>query len=63
MEPLVNTLNKLKSEIISGGEDRTAFLMITVPYFIGRKLLQAAPQLKMLDYKVGFGSFIQFMFS
>ena len=48
MEPLLATLNSLKSRMINSH----VFLMITVPYFIGKKLLQAAPDLKMLDYKV-----------
>ncbi|KAL5962793.1 rRNA N6-adenosine-methyltransferase ZCCHC4 [Taenia solium] len=47
MEPLVATLNKLKREMGSS----QVFSMLTVPYFIGKKLLQPAPELKMLDYK------------
>lgn len=48
MEPLVAVLNKLKRGL---GNSRV-FSMVTIPYFIGKKLLQAAPELKMLDYKV-----------
>ena len=48
MEPLLATLNKLKQDL----KDSEAFLMVTLPYFIGKKLIQAAPQLHMLDYKV-----------
>lgn len=59
MQPLVESLKKLKDGILYSGEGREVFLMITVPYFIGKKLIQAAPELKMLDYKVG-SSFLPF---
>ncbi|VDM31151.1 unnamed protein product [Hydatigera taeniaeformis] len=48
MKPLVETLNKLKQGLGSS----QVFLVVTIPYFIGKKLLQVAPELKMLDYKV-----------
>ncbi|CDS41009.1 zinc finger CCHC domain containing protein 4 [Echinococcus multilocularis] len=57
MEPLVASLNKLKR----GLENTQVFVMVTVPYFIGKKLLQAAPELKMLDYKVTYEKHVRFM--
>ncbi|VUZ53159.1 unnamed protein product, partial [Hymenolepis diminuta] len=56
MEPLVISLNKLKE----GLADSEVFLMITVPYFLGKKLLQTAAQLKMLDYKVTYEKHVRF---
>ncbi|KAL5112404.1 rRNA N6-adenosine-methyltransferase ZCCHC4 [Taenia crassiceps] len=57
MEPLVVTLNKLRR----GLGNSHVFFMVTVPYFIGKKLLQAAPDLKMLDYKVTYEKHVRFM--
>uniref|UniRef100_A0A0R3W3Z9 CTCHY-type domain-containing protein n=1 Tax=Taenia asiatica TaxID=60517 RepID=A0A0R3W3Z9_TAEAS len=57
MEPLVATLNKLKR----GLGNSQVFSMVTVPYFIGKKLLQFAPELKMLDYKVTYEKHVRFM--
>ncbi|VDD77622.1 unnamed protein product [Mesocestoides corti] len=59
MEPLVETLNRLKEEI---GCSNT-FMMVTIPYFIGRKLIQVAPLMKMLDYKVTYENHVRFMSS
>ncbi|VDO13129.1 unnamed protein product [Rodentolepis nana] len=56
MEPLIVSLNKLKEGILNS----EVFLMITIPYFLGKKLLQAAPQLKMLDYKVTYEKHVRF---
>lgn len=54
MEPLVVSLSKLRKSFAKS----EVFLMITIPYFLGKKLLQPAPQLKMLDYKVGKDKFM-----
>ncbi|KAM7540358.1 hypothetical protein Aperf_G00000037203 [Anoplocephala perfoliata] len=57
MEPLVISLNNLKKSITNS----EVFLMITIPYFLGKKLFKAAPELKMLDYKVTYVNHVRFM--